>query len=471
MVLLVYCLTSGFVRSQVDVSMVDQSSPGNLVRQSANIAVGVVGPDDLVERVLTLQSEMGDGLNCRLVAVPYRDETETVEKLRSTSGHVDAYLFTGPVPYDIAVSAGVVDVPATYVSLSGAALYAALLRSGAGLLDKPGMVSIDTLAPNEVEEAYEELDMPVDSMTLYPHVPGHVVADIVNFHVAAVRSRKAGVVFTAWRSAYEELRRREINAVRVVPTKQAMRAALRTAALLAAGAQLQASQVAIGLVRVDSPAPSTAAKSRYLYETESHLRLQLLLLRAVRDLDALVFPIENNLFLVVGTMGSFEQASASFQECPFYDLIHRELHIEVSVGIGLAGTVLSAEQNARQALQACADTGGGHGRLIEPDGGVVVLPGRDLGGKVATAVPVSGRAHEYLARLAEAEGHGEAITVVSADQVAETLRMTRRSARRVLDVLVEANLAWPLPPERSANRGRPQHRWRLLLERLSDDAS
>lgn len=450
--------------------MADQPSAGNIVRQSANIAVGVIGPDDLVERVLTLQAEIGDGLNCRLIAVPYRDETETVEKVRALAGRVDAYLFTGPVPYDIAVSAGVVDVPATYVSLSGAALYAALLRSRADLLEKPGMVSIDTLAPNEVEEAYEELDMPVDSMTLYTHVPGHVVADIVNFHVAAVRSGRAGVVLTAWRSAYEELQRREVNAVRVVPTKQSMRAALRTAALLAAGAQLQASQVAIGLVRVDSPSPSGATKSRYLHQTEGHLTLQLLLLRAVRDLDALVFPIENRLFLVVGTMGSFEQASASFQECPFYDLIHRELHAEVSVGIGLASTVLRAEENARQALQACDDTGGGHGRLIQPDGSVVVLPGRDLGGNVATAVPVNGRAREYLARLAGAEGHDEPPTVVSADQVAEILRMTRRSARRVLDVLVEANLAWPLPPERSSSRGRPQHRWRLLLERLSDDA-
>src|SRR3982074_3911094 len=96
--------------------MADQPNAGMTVRRSASIAVGVIGPDDLVERVLTLQSEMDDGLNCRLIAVPYRDETETVEKVRSLSGRVDAYLFTGPVPSDIAVSAGVVDPPAPYAA-------------------------------------------------------------------------------------------------------------------------------------------------------------------------------------------------------------------------------------------------------------------------------------------------------------------------------------------------------------------
>jgi hypothetical protein len=452
--------------------MVDPGNVGKVVGRSATIVVGVVGPDDLVERVLTVQAEMSDGPDCRLVAIPYRDETETVEKVRAIAGTVDAYLFTGPVPYDIAVSAGLVDVPSTYVPLSGAALYAALLRVVANGLAMPRTVSLDTLAESEVEEACEELGLPVDSIALHTHLPGQVVGDIVDFHVRAAQSGRGEAVLTALRSAYEELRRRGIPAVRVMPTIQAMRAAVRTAALLAAGAQLQASQVAIGLLKADPPATSSAMKNRYLREREAHLALHLLLVRAVRDLDALVFPVENHMFLVVGTMGTFARASASFQECPFYDLVQREMHAEVSVGIGLAATVLRAEEGARQALQACVDTGGGHGRLVQPDGSVVVLPGRGRGPKVATAVPVNGRAREYLARLAAGPGqaanhHGEAPVVVSADHAAEILGMTRRSARRVLEVLVEANLAWPLPPERSQHPGRPQHRWRLLVERLT----
>jgi hypothetical protein len=414
--------------------MADRFPRGRVLRRSASIVVGVVGPGDLVERVLTLQAEMDDGLNCRLVAVPYQDETETVERIRALAGTVDAYLFTGPVPYDIAVSAGVVDVPSTYVPLSGAALYAALLRATAAGFAMPGRVSVDTLMPAEVEEACAELDLPADSRALYTHAPGNAVADIVDFHVAAVRGGRADLVLTAWRSAYRELERRGVPAVRVLPTQQSMRAALRTAALLAAGARLQASQVAIGLVRVEEPSPPGAAKGRYLQRSEAQLTLQLVLLRAVRELDALVFPLEHGVFLVVGTLRSFEAASASFQECPFYDLVHRELHAEVSVGIGLAGTVLGAEEHARQALRACLDTGGGHGRLVQADGSV------------------------------------EAPVVVSADQAAETLGMTRRSALRVLDVLVEANLAWLLPPERGPHRGRPQHRWRLLVERLAEEA-
>ena len=64
------------------------------------LAVGVVGPEDLVQRVLAV----GPPTGATLLSLPYRHETEAVELVEQAHEQVDALLFTGVVPYTIARS-------------------------------------------------------------------------------------------------------------------------------------------------------------------------------------------------------------------------------------------------------------------------------------------------------------------------------------------------------------------------------
>lgn len=440
-----------------------------LWRPQERVRIGVVGPDDLVERVLMLPSDGTEGsLMPRLVPLPYTDEKRMLETLASRNGDMDAYLFTGPVPYDLAVAADALSAPATYVPLSGAALYACLIR---GITDGDfgaNRLSIDTLVGRDVEEAYSELGLATTHIELYSHAPGHHLEDIVTFHSDSLSKRGVTAALTGLRSAHEEMLRRGLRSYRMVPTSQSIRAALRTAVLLATGARLGDAQVAMAIVAVGGMDPSSELNLLNDRRADSMLAAQQVLLTAAREIGAVILPVGASLFLVAGTVKSFEIATHNYRHCPFFAAVAAETGESVSVGLGLADTALAAHRTAWQGLLDCQQSGGGHGRLVRADGSVVVLPGLH-GDRTVRDGPRIGRVERrYLTELSRrfrtfGSEPGAPDPIVSAEEVAELLDLSPRTARRLLGSLSDAHLAWPLPPERGPHPGRPRHRWRLLV--------
>src|SRR5580692_10332055 len=101
----------------------------------AEPTIGIVGPHELVERImlsgLPLNAGSGSAQSAeaptrRLVTAAYREEQEAPEKVARLGSTVDACLFASRVPYELSRRAGVLTVPATYIQLSGSPLYAAL---------------------------------------------------------------------------------------------------------------------------------------------------------------------------------------------------------------------------------------------------------------------------------------------------------------------------------------------------------
>ena len=56
--------------------------------------------------------------------------------------------------------------------------------------------------------------------------------------------------------------------------------------------------------------------------------------------------------------------------------------------------------------------------------------------------------------------------MVDAETAGRVLGVTARTARRLLHSLVEEGLAWPLPPSRAPQPGRPRQFYRLVTEKL-----
>src|SRR5690606_41283820 len=85
-----------------------------------DLTIGVVGPHDLVERVML----MGHGptpVPSRRVAAAYRDGQEAADKVRRLGSGVDVPLIHSPVPYDFPPRPGRITRPATDGPLDGAA--------------------------------------------------------------------------------------------------------------------------------------------------------------------------------------------------------------------------------------------------------------------------------------------------------------------------------------------------------------
>jgi predicted ArsR family transcriptional regulator len=58
--------------------------------------------------------------------------------------------------------------------------------------------------------------------------------------------------------------------------------------------------------------------------------------------------------------------------------------------------------------------------------------------------------------------------VVDAETAGRLLGVTSRTARRLLRALAEEGLAWPLPPNRIPQPGRPRQFYRLVTEKLGN---
>ena len=446
----------------------------------ADLTVGVAAPHDLVERIM-LSAVGGPGLPGaapprRMVAAAYRDEREAADKVGRLSAAVDAWLFASPVPLARARAAGVLQAPAVVIPLGGSALYAALLRSGQAAAGQaaaePLRVSVDLIGRSEVEEAFADLGLPAAGVQVLAAgsgggQPGGAVtgaAELAALHQQLWHAGSVTAAFTCLPSVAARLAAAGMTAYPVRPTGEAIRAALRTAVLLGQNRRLERAQLAV--IAIEVPVLRETAPRRALaWSGREELRLAVhrMLIQQARRMRACVSPAGEHCFLVTITAGSLAAAGWP-AKVPFAEAVLAELGVELEIGVG-AGA--DADEAASRAW-AAAQRAGRDAAARTPDegeAGLVPAPRRNT-----DARPASPRGLEILARLAAALPAGRPGLVVDAETSGQLLGVTPRTARRLLHTLVEEGMAWPLPPSRVPQPGRPRQAYRLLVEKLQPAA-
>jgi hypothetical protein len=445
----------------------------------AEITIGVVGPHDLVERVMLSgpaapgppvtagaaawpqgPSFAGPGPARRLVAAAYRSEQEAPDKVLRLGSTVDVFLFACQVPLEYARRAGVLRGPATFVPLSGSALFAALLRAHAGGRHDLSRVSVDVLSRGEVEDALADLDIPTGNIHVREDPAG--AATLAAFHERLWRHDQTSVAFTCLESVAQRLTAAGIPVFVVRPTSSAIRAGLRTATLLGAHRRLEEAQLAVAVVEVPTLRETARRTTPRQSQEELRLTVHRFLLQEAQRMQASVSPVGDHTFLVIATRGSLSGATDGFRVPPFSDRARSELGIAVGVGVGLGRTAQDAEAHARAALARSHTGTGTRGFALDRDGYTLVpAPRAPAAGPAARP-----KGLDTLSRLADKLPDDDAAHVVDAETAGRLLGVTSRTARRLLHTLVEEGLAWPLPPNRTPQPGRPRQFYRLVTEKL-----
>jgi hypothetical protein len=439
-----------------------------------DLTIGIVGPHDLVERVML----MGHGptpVPSRLVAAAYRDEQEAADKVVRLGTGVDVCLFASPVPYDFARKAGVLTMPATYVPLNGAALQGALLRAALDERFDPAKVSIDVLGRAEVEEAYSEINLATDHVHLREEAAGP--GTLAAFHERLWRRNATSVALTCVHATAERLELAGVPTLRVRPTGAAIRSSLQTAALLGAHHRLEESQLVVVLVDVPTLRETPRRVTPRYWRDELKLALHRVLLQEAHRMSASVWPLDDHSYLVTATRGSVTALTDGFRTPPFVERVREELGLAIEVGIGMGRTAQEAENHARAALARSQTSQRAQGFALDRDGRALVPAPRQPPRTGSTGAPqpqAKPKGLEILARLADklgdaendgSRGEGQPL-IVDAENAGKMLGVTPRTARRLLRTLVEEGLAWPLPPNRTPQPGRPRQLYRLIVEKL-----
>ncbi|WP_283139889.1 transcriptional regulator [Rhizohabitans arisaemae] len=416
----------------------------------------------MVERVML----MGHGATpvpCRLVAAAYRDEQEAADKVVRLGSGVDVCLFASPLPYDFARRSGVLTVPATYVPLGGAALHAALVRTAQDDRIDVTRVSVDVVNRAEIEEAYEDLGLPIQDV--HSRDESGSTGTVAAYHERLLRRGVTTGALTCLPGVAERLTAAGVPAIRIRPTTASVRTALHGAALLGAHHRLEESQLAVVLIEVPTLREPVRRSAPRYWRDELRLALQRLLVQEAHRMNASVWPIDDHSYLVASTRGSISAATDGFRVPPFASRIREELGLAIEVGIGMGRTTHEAEAHARAALARTQASKQVQGFAVDREGRPLVpaprMPPQPAG-------PVKPKGVEVLGRLAAKLEGGD--TVVDAEAAGRMLGVTARTARRLLRTLVDEGLAWPLPPNRTPQPGRPRQLYRLIVEKLGPRA-
>jgi hypothetical protein len=406
---------------------------------------------------------IGGTLPRRLIAAAYRREREAPEKVARLGAAIDVCLFATPVPYEYARRAGVISVPSTYVRLDGGALYAALLRASRVQGHDIERISVDVLPRGSVEEAYTELGLSPDGVRLRQD-PGSPAA-LAAFHERLWRMGETSVALTCLESVSRRLARAGVPVVSIRPTDGAIRMAVWNAVLLGGHHRLEAAQLAVVVVEVPRLREGARrALSRYSRD-ELRLSVHRFLTSEAQRVQGMVTQADDHSFLVAATRGSLAAVTGDFSQVPFADRARSELGITIEVGVGMGRTAQEAETHARTALIRSRSGGAGQAPVLPREGQMLVPAPRQA---APPALRSPSRGIETLARLASRLEGSETALVVDAETAGRLLGVTSRTARRLLRGLVDEGLAWPLPPSRAAQPGRPRQFYRLITEKLEE---
>ncbi|GAA1579997.1 MULTISPECIES: hypothetical protein [Kribbella] len=431
------------------------------------VTVGLFGPRRLVKTMAEVGQEVAErsAHGIRFLTGGYDDQSEAEERYLRLRDRIDSAVFPGPWAFDLATTGHWLTVPSTHLPLTGAALYAALLRASLTIEDVDlSRVSIDSLSLADVAEAYGEIGLDTAEVYDVPYEGPASVDGFAAFHQEKYERQHTTVALTTILSVERDLQAAGVPVLRIAPTRSSVRDALETAVLLGQGTRMGAHQLAMIAVQV---IPSRAESGDY-WQQELALLTHQKLLSEARQVGASVTRRSDTLFLVTTTYGALVRLTEQFAFAPFLGALTAQLGVPVAVGAGTGQTARAAEANALMAVEESVAAGGKVAVYLDGSSERLDLePGPATTDAAPDETPIDQRALEIVTSIASAmsPAPGRQV-VVDVESVAAIMQVTQRTGRRMLKELVDAGLAWPLPPARSTGGGRPRQQFRLLTEKL-----
>lgn len=437
--------------------------------------IGLIGPDDSIEVTQRVAEE--DGIVGGIVVRRYVSVTDAPALAREIDPVCNVLVFTGLVPYTLAVREGEYRALLDYVPHEGGDLYPVIVRLLQEHKGKLPAISLDTLERGEVEEAFDNVGLPVPEHVLSLDVEGEDLltmgdpASLTAYHERLYRSGEVRVCVTCMGAVHDRLTKLGVPSLRIEHSKSSLREALRRASLASRLARSEATQ--IGAVRVEFLDEPPGRRSQAF----AHAR-DILLERAERLRGALT-ETDDDAFLIHTTRGAIEDALARLEAGHTSALDFRELRTSIAVGAGIGRTVASAEESARKATGPVGDDG--RITVVFDDSGATpstnVVPGtvRSRTNNVDLVIARRlGLGPLALTRLVAALRRLDPAGV-TAQELAAAQGIEVRSARRLLRVLEDAGLASALGRQVGPGAGRPQTVYSvdvgsLMAQRLPEPA-
>lgn len=310
----------------------------------------------------------------------------------------------------------------------------------------------------------------LDSMRFHSFsYEGYVPAEeLIAFHKNLFEKGEIEVAFTCIQKVYQALSEANIPCYRVIPSDLAILSTLEVIIERARSLRYRKSQIAILGVEVIHTTASLE-EMHYSHKMKiKELELKRLMLRFAEDVNGSFVQFGDGLFLLFTTRGELEWHLEGGSLLELMEDIRVQSNLDVRLGLGFGETVLSAEENVRQAF---------HHARQQSSTLVCVNEDREVTEFTHSTDKLSFHSRslgrEWEERFKDLQisptivskikslAHYYQKEVITSQELAKWLKSTERNARRILMEMERSGLVKVSGEEQSGHRGRPRKIYEL----------
>lgn len=435
------------------------------------IRLGVVGPEDSVQRILKIGEHFKD---LKMIPFSYQRTEETEEIVQENKYRVDQWFFSGQAPYYYILSRGIIDESeASYPPLYGSSLLGTLLEAlvheGNGLLK----ISLDTIQQSEIDALQKAHSLESLPITTYSYRGYEPAEDMIRFHTELYNQEKSDVALTCIQEVYQRLKKLGIPCYRVVPSQLAIQLVLRYLRERGQSTWYRKSQIAILGIEV-LHSSSSLEEQHYSYQMKRReLELKQVLLDYAEELRGSFVQIGDGLFFTYTTRGELDFHFKDKSLFTLLEEVYIQSKLRVRIGLGYGLTAFDAEQNVRLALQYARQHQSSvvvsvneekevSEYLQSGDGDAISYPQRKWGKEWEERFKDAKISPAMISKIESLSRHYK-MNVVTAQEISRWLKGTERNARRILSEMEHLGLAKITGEEQPGHRGRPRKMYEFLF--------
>ncbi|WIV12000.1 hypothetical protein [Proteiniborus sp. MB09-C3] len=429
--------------------------------------VGIVGPEDLVNESIDIGKRYK---SIQTIGIPYEDESDTLSNVKAWENKVDAFLFTGFLPYYHVRQTQLTDKQLFYYPILGSSLYKVLFKMKFHNNINISKISIDTLSESEIGEVYKELEMFYDSLYVNDmHLSNYSREQYIEFHRCLYEEGKTEAAITSINSVYKKLKEYKVPVFKVTPTRFTMKETFKLIASASETRIAKSNQILIIIVDIKEYSLNGSRISA-LEMKEKRLSLYQELLNYSRLYQASVFSsTDGDEFIVLITKGIFQEYTNSYESIPIVNEIKDKFSMSINMGIGMGTNALEAEENARKALALSKEKKDSLAYMINQDK-VVIGP---IGSSNSLEYRLKSQDKTLLKWTEKTDISISNLTMIksllsklqtdsiTASDIQKGLDITLRSANRIMNKLVDGGAAVEVGVEQPGRRGRPSRVYKI----------
>ncbi len=428
------------------------------------MVIGILGPLDSAKKIDKYLKDIDGGLEVKL----YTKEkiVDSIELIEKCESECDGTIFTGCGVNEVIQNNYDLKKPHTFVKRSDTSILKVFweMQSLNLNIDK---LSIDVVEREMVEEVVDEFGIEVKSIHCLPFSQNIDEDESLAWHLGLYHSGEVNIMITGFMNIYNQLKKEGYPVFLLKPTRSLVKVCYDQIISQRAISKAEYSQIAVEILSFTNYNNNI---ENYYSNMIRKSEIDRFVIEYVRSINGALFPFGRREYIIFSNKGSINKES-NYAKLSKLQKDIKSIGFSLSVGIGFGVTAFKAETNAHKALQRSIDSKENEMYLIDEEENIRGPLGLSneimycLVPKDKSVIEISestGLSCETVSKII-AINETRNSNVYDSKELAGYLDISERSARRILQKIISANLGQIHSKESSKGAGRPKNLIEILF--------